>query len=66
MSGTYTVCQKNTIYEGGVMDPHLFKEKLTEGQAPITKNGLHGSESHIIQFVTIVIDNNNQMATPAQ
>ena len=54
MSRTYTACQKNTIYEGGVPDPHLFKEKLTEGQAPVTKNGLHGGEPQIIQLVTIV------------
>ena len=66
MSGTYTACQENKIYEGGVPDPHLFKEKLTEGQAPVTKNGLHGSEFHTIQLVTIVIDNNNQAATPVQ
>ena len=64
MSGTYTACQKNTIYEGGVPDPHLFEEKLT--QAPIAKNGLHGGKPHIIQFVTIVIDNNNQATTLAQ
>ena len=66
MRGAYTVGKKNTIYEGGVPGPHLFEEKLTEGQAPITKNILHGSEPHIIQLVTIVIDNNNQAATPAQ
>ena len=59
MSGNYTVCWKDAIYEGGVPDPHLFKENLADGQAPITKTGLHGSESHIVQFLTIVIDNNN-------
>ena len=58
--------RKDAVYEGGEPDPHLFEEKLAEGQAPITKNGLHGSESHIIQLVTIVIDNNNQVAALAQ
>ena len=66
MSGAYTACQKNTIYEGGVPEPHLFEEKLTEGQVPIAKSGLHGGNPHIIQLVTIVIDNNNQVATPPQ
>ena len=66
MSRAHTAHRKNTIYEGGVPDPHLFEEKLTEGQAPIAKNGLHGSKPHIIQLVTIVIDNNNQAATLAQ
>ena len=66
MSGTYTACWKNTINKGGVPDPHLFEEKLTEGQAPISKNGLHGGKPHIIQLVTIVIDNNKQAATLAQ
>ena len=58
--------RKDAVYEGGVPNPHLFEEKLTEGQAPSTKNSLHGGEPHIIQLVTIVVDNNDQAAALAQ
>ena len=65
-SRAYTAGQKNAVYEGDVPDPHLFEEKLTEDQAPIAKNSLYGGESHKIQLVTIMVDNNNQAATPVQ